>query len=73
VLIPALIRFVKEEDAFLSPTNGGARLYINMDDYDSYLYKKRKSSTASKPKNTHLIDINVDYVLWPCDAYCTLS
>lgn len=30
------LRFVKEETALLSPTSGGARLYINADDYDSY-------------------------------------
>jgi hypothetical protein len=34
--IPILIRFVKAEDAMLSATKGGARLYMNMDDYDSY-------------------------------------
>lgn len=34
--IPILIRFVKAEDAMLSATNGGARMYMNMDDYDSY-------------------------------------
>lgn len=31
----ASVRFVKEETALLAPTNGGARLYINMEDYNS--------------------------------------
>ena len=32
---PALMRLVAEEDAYLSNTNGGARLYINLEDYIS--------------------------------------
>lgn len=31
--VPALMRLVKEEDAYLSNTHGGPRLYINMEDY----------------------------------------
>lgn len=30
---PALMRLVASEDAYLSNTNGGARLYINLEDY----------------------------------------
>lgn len=30
---PALIRFVTEEDFYLSPTHGGPRMYVNMEDY----------------------------------------
>lgn len=33
---PILIRFVGEEDAYLSNTNGGPRAYFNMEDYVSY-------------------------------------
>ncbi|KAK3242992.1 hypothetical protein CYMTET_47340 [Cymbomonas tetramitiformis] len=31
--IPALIRFVKSEDFFLSPTQGEPRVYLNIEDY----------------------------------------
>lgn len=31
-----LMRFVREEDGFLSITNGGPRFFINMDNYDAY-------------------------------------
>ena len=34
---PGLLRFVKEESGLLSPTNGGARAYINVEDYVKYL------------------------------------
>ena len=30
---PALLRFVKSEPGLLSPTHGGARSYINVEDY----------------------------------------
>jgi len=30
------VRFVSAEDAYLSPTNGGPRMYINMEDYVKY-------------------------------------
>ena len=30
---PALLRFVKGEPGLLSPTNGGTRAYINVEDY----------------------------------------
>ena len=30
---PGLVRFVKGESGFLSPTNGGTRVYINIEDY----------------------------------------
>ncbi|GMH44322.1 hypothetical protein BSKO_12256 [Bryopsis sp. KO-2023] len=33
---PVLVRFVSEEDAYLSNTNGGPRVYFNMEDYVSY-------------------------------------
>eukprot|EP00210_Caulerpa_lentillifera_P006113 g5840.t1 len=33
---PALIRFVSEEDAYLSNTHGGPRMFINLEDYVSY-------------------------------------
>jgi hypothetical protein len=33
---PSLVRFVNAETAYLSPTNGGARMYINMEDHVSY-------------------------------------
>ena len=33
--VPALIRFVNEESAYLSLTSGGPRMYINMEDYVS--------------------------------------
>lgn len=33
---PVLIRFVAEEDGYLSNTNGGPRAYFNMEDYVSY-------------------------------------
>ena len=33
--VPALIRFVNEESAYLSVTSGGPRMYINMEDYVS--------------------------------------
>lgn len=32
---PALVRFVAGERGYLSNTNGGPRLYINMEDYIS--------------------------------------
>ena len=34
---PALLRFVKTEPGLLSPTNGGPRAYINVEDYVKYL------------------------------------
>jgi hypothetical protein len=43
VIIPMAFRFVKEESAHISASNGGARLCINVDDYDSYMFNKRKS------------------------------
>ena len=33
---PGLLRFVKSESGLLSPTNGGARAYINIEDYVTY-------------------------------------
>lgn len=33
---PALLRFVRAEPGLLSPTNGGARAYINVEDYIKY-------------------------------------
>jgi FAD binding domain/D-arabinono-1,4-lactone oxidase len=30
---PPLIRFITGEDFYISPTNGGARMYVNMEDY----------------------------------------
>lgn len=33
---PGLIRFISAEDAYLSPTNGGPRMYINLEDHLSY-------------------------------------
>eukprot|EP00884_Botryococcus_braunii_P005954 jgi/Botrbrau1/1535/Bobra.0107s0023.1 len=33
---PSLVRFVNSEKAYLSPTNGGARMYVNMEDHVSY-------------------------------------
>lgn len=33
---PGLLRFVKEERGLLSPTNGGARAYINVEDYGAF-------------------------------------
>eukprot|EP00217_Crustomastix_stigmatica_P001084 CAMPEP_0183819348 /NCGR_PEP_ID=MMETSP0803_2-20130417/63932_1 /TAXON_ID=195967 /ORGANISM="Crustomastix stigmata, Strain CCMP3273" /LENGTH=107 /DNA_ID=CAMNT_0026064235 /DNA_START=8 /DNA_END=328 /DNA_ORIENTATION=- len=33
---PALVRFVGEEDGYLSPTLGAPRLYINYEDYVTY-------------------------------------
>lgn len=32
---PALIRFVDGEDFYVSPTNGGPRMYVNIEDYVS--------------------------------------
>jgi hypothetical protein len=34
---PGLLRFVKGENGFLSPTNGGTRAYINIEDYGAWL------------------------------------
>jgi hypothetical protein len=33
---PGLLRFVKGEAGLLSPTNGGTRAYINIEDYVKY-------------------------------------
>jgi hypothetical protein len=41
---PALIRFVKAEDALISATRGGARLFINMDNYHAYKQGERLSA-----------------------------
>jgi hypothetical protein len=32
---PALVRFISGEDFYLSPTHGGPRMYVNMEDYVS--------------------------------------
>lgn len=33
---PPLLRFVTAEEFYLSPTNGGPRMYVNMEDYISH-------------------------------------
>ena len=34
--VPPLIRFVGEEEAFLSNANGGPRMFLNIEDHQSY-------------------------------------
>ena len=34
--VPPLIRFVGNEEAFLSNANGGARIFFNLEDHQSY-------------------------------------
>lgn len=34
--VPPLIRFVGEEDAFLSNANGAPRMFLNIEDHQSY-------------------------------------
>jgi len=34
--VPPLIRFVGEEEAFLSNANGGPRIFFNIEDHQSY-------------------------------------
>ena len=40
---PALIRFVTGEDAYLSPSHGGAVMYANLEDYISISAKKENT------------------------------
>ena len=37
--VPALLRFVNEEDPYLAASNGGPRMYINMEDHLSHSLK----------------------------------
>ena len=34
--VPPLIRFVGDEEAFLSNANGGPRIFLNIEDHQSY-------------------------------------
>lgn len=34
--VPPLIRFVGQEQAFLSNANGGPRIFLNIEDHQSY-------------------------------------
>jgi hypothetical protein len=34
--VPPLIRFVGEEEAYLSNANGGPRIFFNIEDHQSY-------------------------------------
>ncbi len=49
ILTPPLIRFVSENDAYLSLTNGGARMYINIEDY--VFYNDNFGRAANEPFN----------------------
>jgi hypothetical protein len=50
---PGLIRFVNEEEAYLSPTNGGPRMYINLEDHLSYnTGKPNKEFLVRNPNDT---------------------
>lgn len=39
-LVPGLIRFVSEEGPYLSNTNGGPRMFVNLEDHTSHTFKQ---------------------------------
>lgn len=53
--VPGLIRFVGEEDAFLSNANGGPRIFFNIEDHQSY-----QTGTAN-----HRFDVSLILSCWP--------
>lgn len=38
--VPALLRFVNEEEPYLAMSSGGPRMYLNMEDHVSHSLKK---------------------------------
>lgn len=52
--VPALLRFVNGEDPYLAMSNGGPRMYINMEDHVSHSLKK-PNIPFEVPNPTYLV------------------
>ena len=70
---PMLIRFVREEDAYLSNTNGGPRAYVNLEDYLSYNTRrtnKHFQQVVRIFRNTCGARLHWGKAGWPQHALC---
>lgn len=47
--VPGLIRFVNDETPYLSNTNGGARMFVNLEDHLSHTLKKPNLEFEVRP------------------------
>jgi len=47
--VPALIRFVNDETPYLSNTNGGPRMFVNLEDHLSHTLKKPNLQFEVRP------------------------